>query len=245
VSALSTGFSVTPAKQDKKKRGGISAFFESNDAHQGVTIPPGGDPGCNPPLIVTSACKYFPPSLQTIVNFPTDLKFDPGTIPDCNISSLRGKTTAGARAACPKSIVGQGLSTIHTLAESPGALQGTVTAFNGVPAGGNPTLYLHTDIAGVATKPILEGTITGSTLTVAIPPVAGTVIQHFDTTINKVVSKKKKNKKTGKVTKTYYFSARCSKGTWTEDEITTYQGGKTLTASAGQKCKQKKSKKKK
>ena len=239
VTTLTSTGKVTPSKQDKKKRGGATVFFQNVDTHDGVTVPPGG-PGCAPPAAVTTACKYFPPSTQTVIQFPRDYKFTPGTIPDCNLSSLAGKDAAGARAACPGSVVGQGSSVVHTLTEAgtppgnPGVLNGTVTAFNGAPSGGNPTLYVHIDIAGVATKPILTGTFTGPRLTVAVPPVTGTVIESFNTTIGKRVSLR--NKKTGK--KTFYFSARCSKKKWTTTVTNTYQGGKTLSSTFSQKCKQ-------
>lgn len=250
VTELTITTQVTPSKQDKKKRGGVSVFFSSADKHEGTTVPPGGA-GCAPPATVTATCKYFPPSTRTLLTFPTDFKFDPGTIPDCNLASLAGKDAAGAKAACPQSVVGQGKSIVHTTTEAgtpagnPGTLNGTVTAFNGAPSGGAATLYLHVDIAGVATKPILQGTIKGNVLDVTIPPVSGTVIEYFDTTINKVISKSKKNKKTGKKTKTFYLSAKCSKKSWTTTSTNTYSNGKQLTDSFSQACQQKGTKKKK
>ena len=237
TTALSITSPVTPTKQDKKVRGGVSTTFTSNDTHAGALL---NEPGCIQPNI-TATCFAFPPSVQAFITFPTDFKFDPGTLPDCNLASLTGKTTAGAREACPRSIVGQGASVIRTLAG--GTLNGVVTAFNGAPSGGLPSLYLHVDIAGSTTKPILNGVIRGNTLLVQIPPVPGTVIQQFTTTINKTVTKKKKNKKTGKVVKTFYLSAKCSRGTWTVGETTTYQNGKTLTASTSSKCTKTKKKK--
>jgi hypothetical protein len=247
VSGLTITSPVSPAKQDKKIRGGVTTTFTSTDSHSGITVPPGGA-GCAPPAVVTVACKYFPPSTQSVITFPTDFKFNPGKLADCNLASLSGKDTAGGRAACPASIVGQGSSVVHTLTEAgtppgnPGTLNGTVTAFNGAPSGGNPTLYLLVDIAGVATKPILTGVIAGNVLTVQIPPVTGTVIETFNTTIAKTVVGKKKNKKTGKVEKQFYLSAKCSKKLWSTTEVNTYQNGQQLSATTSQPCKQKKKK---
>jgi hypothetical protein len=248
VTALTITSPVTPTKQDKKIRGPASTVFTSSDTHSGITVPPGGV-GCAPPAVVTIACKYYPPSTQTFITFPTDFKFDPGNLVDCNLASLQGKDTASARAACPKSIVGGGTSLVHTLTEAgtppgnPGTLNGTITAFNGSPSGGNATLYLLTDIAGVATKPILTGTFAGNTLTVQIPPVTGTVIESFTSSINKVVVGKKKNKKTGKTTKKYYLSSKCSKKIWTTTSTNTYANGQQLSATTSTKCTQKKKKK--
>jgi hypothetical protein len=235
VTGLSIGAKVTPSKQDKKKRGGVTTFFESNDAHEGALL---GEPGC---ASANPQCKYNPPSVQSFIVFPTDFKFDPGTLPDCNLASLAGKDAAGARAACPRSVVGQGSNVNKTL--SGGTLNGVVTAFNGAPSGGNPSLYLHVDIAGSTTKPILNGVIQGNTLRVQIPPVPGVVIEHFDTTINRTVVRKKKNKKTGKTTKTFYASMKCSTRRWNVTETNTYQNGKTLTATTSAPCQQKKKKK--
>ena len=158
TTALSITSPVTPTKQDKKVRGGVTTSFTSNDTHAGALL---NEPGCIQPNI-TATCFAFPPSVQAQITFPTDFKFDPGTLPDCNLASLTGKSTAGAREACPRSIVGQGSSVIRTLAG--GTLNGVVTAFNGAPSGGSASLYLHVDIAGSTTKPILNGVIRGNTL---------------------------------------------------------------------------------
>jgi hypothetical protein len=232
---------VTPSKQDKKVRGPVNVFFESDTIHAGVLQ---GDPQC---VTANLACLSFPPSTRTLVTFPTDFKFDPGNLPDCPLGSLQGKTTASARAACPKSVVGTGTNIQRFLDGR--LLNGTITAFNGVPSGGFPSLYLHVDIPGVASKPILQSSIQGNKLDVVIPPVPGSVIEDFTTNLNgKLVTGKKKNKKTGKVTKKYYFSAKCSTGTWTTTEVVTYSisasSSKTLTDSYSEKCTKKKKKKK-
>jgi hypothetical protein len=232
VTALRIGASVTPSKQDKKVRGPVNVFFESNDTHVGALPCPLGTAN-------TLACYAFPPSTQAVVTFPTDYKFFPGNIPDCNLASLVGKSTAGARAACPGSIVGGG-GNVQQFSDGR-RLNGVITAFNGAPSGGNPSMYLHIEFPGVETKPILNGVIRGNVLTVQIPPVQGSVIEHFDVTINgKRVTKKKKNKNTGKVTKSFYLAAKCSKKNWTTSETVTYQGGKTLSDTIPLTCKQKK-----
>jgi hypothetical protein len=244
VTKLTNTAQVSPAKQFKKKRGAVSVFYVSEDTHEGTTIPPGG-PGCTP-TGVTPSCKYFPPSTRSVITFPTDFKFTPGTIPDCNLASLVGKDQAGAQAACPKSVVGTGSAINHTLTEAgtppgnTGTITGKVTAFNGAPSGGNPTLYLHVDVQGSTTKPILTGVIRGNVLDISVPITPGVVIEHFDTTINKKVSKKTKNKSTGKVTKTFYLAAKCSKKSWTTSQTNTYSNGKQLSSTSTQACKQKK-----
>lgn len=208
------------SKQNKKVRGPVGLFVTNVDTQYSGTP------------------QFTPPATQTVLTFDRDFRFDAGTLAQCNLASLAGKDAAGARAACPRSIVGQGSAVIRTLAG--GTLNAIVSAFNGAKTGGNSTIYLHTDVQGSTTKPILTGTLRGNTLTVDVPVTPGTAIVHFDTTINQVVSKKKRNKKTGKLVKTFYVSARCSDGAWNHSETTTYQGGVTKSASFTQKCKKKK-----
>jgi hypothetical protein len=233
TTALTITSPVTPSKQDKKVRGGVSTVFTSTDTHA-------GDLPCPTGTVSMLSCYAYPPSTNAFITFPSDFKFDPGTLPDCSLGSLQGKGTASARAACPRSIVGGG-SNVQAFSDGR-ILQGVITAFNGTPSGGNPSLYLHVDLPGVASKPILSGVFRGNSLSVAIPPVPGSVIENFSTSINRIVTRKTKNKRTGKVKKTFYLSAKCSKGTWSTTETVTYSGIKTLTDSTSSKCTQKKKK---
>jgi hypothetical protein len=234
VTSMNLGSQWTPAKQDEKRHGPAKVFIETNEAHAGALF---GQPGCTTGNALT--CYATPPSVQSLITFPKDVAVDPGNLPECSLASLTGKSTAAARATCSRSIVGEGSSVGRSLDGR--TLNGVITAFKGVPSGGNPSLYLHLDIAGVPTKPILNGIVRGKTLTLQIPPIQGMVSEHFDTTLNPVVTRKKKDKKTGKVKKTFLISIRCSKSrTWTTTETITYETGKTLTDSASQKCKQKK-----
>ncbi len=227
ASAAVTGqtYSVTtsPPKQDKKVFGPVGAFTNVVDTNYS-----GG---------------FTPVASTTVLTFTKDIKFTPGNIPQCPLASVNNKPVATAKSACGGSIVGQGSAKING-----GALNAVVTAFNGQPSGGQPTILLHTSVNNDALDPVLTGVLnTGSnTLTVAIPN-TGTAITHFDTTINKVKSGKKKVKINGKkkTRPVYYVMARCKKKKWVNTETTHFLDGSQTTASTTQKCKQKKSKKKK
>jgi hypothetical protein len=211
ASATVTGQSVSsilsPAKAPKKTRVAMKSMKTTVD---------------------TNYTGLFTPNAnQTIVTFSRDLRFTPGNIADCNLSSISTVPEASAQAACGASRIGSGSATING-----GALTGKVAAYNGVPSGGRPTIGLHTDIfsGGVyAFSTTLTGVLNTSTnaLTVAIPP-TGTSITHFETTITK--------KKSGK--KSFYVMARCKKKKWATSETTAFTGGPTLTASSVQRCKQ-------
>ena len=169
---------------------------------------------------------------------PKDIKFTPGNIPQCNLASISTVPEAQSDATCGPSKVGSGSATING-----GLLAGKVAAYNGQPSGGSPTIGLHTDVfTGSGSSYAFSTTLTGilntgsDTLTVAIPP-SGTSITHFDTTI----PKKKSGKKKGKAT--YCVMARCKKKKWVNSETTSFNNGQSITATSIQKCKQKGSKK--
>lgn len=222
-------------KQDKKVRGPVGTFTTNVDTvySGGALAPSLACPGTGP------GCTFFPPANQTVLNFDTAYKFNPGNLPDCNPAALTGQTAAGARAACPDSVVGQGSAVIRAVTGA--FLFGTVTAFNGVPSGSSPVILLHTDIQGNTAKPILTGTLNGTTLTVQVPVTPGTVIQHFDTTINQV-KVKKANKKKNKPSQ-FYVSAKCNDGSWDHNETTTFTDGTNSGVKTfSQPCTKKKSK---
>ena len=180
---------------------------------------------------------FSPLGTQTVLTFTKDIKFTPGKIKQCNLSTINTLPQSQADAICGASKVGTGSATING-----GLLTGVVVAYNGTPSGGSPTLGLHTDVFGPTGAYSFSSTLTGvlntraNTLTVAIPP-TGTAITHFETTIDK----KKSGKKKGKAT--YYVMARCKKKKWVNTETTTFNNGQSISASSVQKCKQKKSKK--
>lgn len=159
---------------------------------------------------------------QTVFTVDPNIKFVNGNVPACQLSQIQGLFTAQAQAACPRSIVGHGSVQVNG-----GAIGGTVTIF----AGGPNTMYIQTDIGPSATSLTIVGTLAGRRLTFSnIPNTPGLVLSKFDTTFNK--------RKTGG--KNFYVMARCKKGKWKNSEATTFYSGETLSASAKQKCKQKK-----
>jgi hypothetical protein len=217
ASAAVTGQTYTvvtsPPKQDKKVFGPVASFANTVDT---AYTPP-----------------FTPNATQTVLTFTKDIKFTPGTIPQCNLSQISTVPQSQSDATCGASKVGSGSATING-----GALTGKVAAYNGQPSGGNPTIGLHTDVFLPSGAYSFSTTLTGvlntatNTLTVSIPP-TGTSITHFETTITKIKSGKK----------SFYVMARCKKKKWTNSETTTFNNGTQITASSTQKCKQKKSKK--
>jgi hypothetical protein len=233
---------ATNTKQDKKVPGGTGLHVDIK------TTFPLGTPAAQGPN-------------HTDLDLPRDFSFVP-PVATCNPTQLQGTTTAAALGLCGPSQVGQGVATLCSplggCAATPGGgVPAVVTAFNGVPSGGSPQLILHTKPGGVAaaTPPtILTGVLIpspaggqfGQRLSVTVPDTSSTGFDlvDFDTTINRIQTRKA-NKKKGKPAK-FYINAKCSSRTWAFQETTTFNaGGGTATASASQPCTQKKTKKKK
>ena len=226
VTSQSVSSIINPAKAPKKTFVAVKSMKTTVDTNYSGTFTPNAN--------------------QTVVSFSKDVRFTPGNIAQCNLSTISTVPEATAEATCGASRVGSGSATING-----GALTGKVAAYNGVPSGGSPTIGLHTDIFTSSGTYAFSTTLIGvlntkaNTLTVSIPP-TGTSITHFETTINKKKSGKKKVKtKSGKKKKqpVYYVMARCKKKKWATSEVTAFTGGPTLSASSVQKCKQTKSKK--
>jgi hypothetical protein len=191
---------LAPAKQSAKTFGGVSLHN----------------------IISTTVDNFATSQSPKTTTFSIDpnVKFVAGNIPPCALSSIQGKFTAQAQAACPQSITGSG-----TVEVNGGAIKGTVTFFSGGPT----TIYVQTDIGPGATTLTIIGAIQGRTLVFSnIPNTPGLILTKFDTTFNK--------RKTGK--KSYYVEARCKKGVWKTSESTNFYSGETLSASATpEKCK--------
>jgi hypothetical protein len=163
---------------------------------------------------------------QTVFTIDPNIKFTNGNVPACQLSQIQGKFTAQAQAACPQSIVGRGSVQVNG-----GAINGTVTIFGGGPN----TMYVQTDIGPGATSLTIIGALGGRNLVFSnIPDTVGLDLTNFDVTFNK----RKVGKKKG--TTQFYVSARCKKKKWTNSEFTNFYSGQTLSATATQKCKQKK-----
>jgi hypothetical protein len=195
---------------------------------------------------------------QTFVDFDKDFAFNSGNLPTCNPTTLAGTTTAGANAACGPSRVGSGAATLCSATvgcgAGPGAVQGVVTAFNGVPSGGSQSIILHARFDAVGATTVLTGVLGnsplgnpyGKRLTVTVPDTAATGLHltHFQTAIPKTVVKKA-NKKKRKPAK-YFISAKCSDKRWDFRSETIFRAGApNQVATTSVPCKQKPAKKKK
>ena len=111
VTGFTYGATISPKKQSAKTFG-PAAITSTLD----TAFAPGG---------------FAPTPTTTVVQFSKDIKFTPGTLPQCDLSSISTKPDSAAMALCGRSIVGHGSVLVNG-----GNLTGKVTAYNGVPTGG-------------------------------------------------------------------------------------------------------------
>ena len=202
---------VSPNKQSKTKFGKASLFVETStlsNANPGTPTSPGNVP------VATTNVK---------LTFDKQLKFTTKGLPQCKVS-LEGTTTQSAIQLCKSSQVGGGAATACIgSAGSPcnGKVAFVVTAFNGPPKGGKPTIILHSRNNGLALTTVLVGTLDPKTnvLNVPIPASVYTLatITDFKTTVGKTYKSKGK--------KYNYVGAKCSKGKYTLKGVFSYVGG--------------------
>jgi hypothetical protein len=211
VTGFTYGANISPAKQSAKTFG---------------------------PAAITSTLDTFftggfsPTPTTTVVQFSKDIKFTPGNLAQCDLSSISTKPDSAAMSLCSKSKVGVGSVVVNG-----GALTGKVTAYNGIPSGGgSPPIGFHTDLFlpsgaySFSTTGIGTLNTKTNTLTTPIPP-TGTSLTHFEVAIGKIKTGKKKGKTT------YYVMARCKKKKWTDMATETYADGSSRSSTSVQKCK--------
>ena len=137
----------------------------------------------------------FTPRLQRLTfHLDNDIAVDTTGIPQCPLASITNASRANALAACLSSLVGSGSV---KWVSSGGTLNGVIDVFNGQPAGGNPTVYLHdaiynqsnmeaVDTTSVATlSPSTMGGDFGTQISFPWPP-TGLATQHLDFTLNNI-----------------------------------------------------------
>jgi hypothetical protein len=213
VTVFSYTATVSPKKQSAKKFGAATLTSNLETSYTGEFA---GTP-------TTSATQ-----------FSKDIKFTPGKLAQCDLSSISTAPDSTAMALCGKSKVGQGSVVVND-----GALTGKVTAYNAVPSGGSPTIGFHADLFSPSGAYAFSATGVGvlnteTNVLTALPPPPGITLTHLDLAIGKVKTGKKKGKKT------YYVMARCKKKKWVNTATEAFANGSTRSSTSVQKCKAKK-----
>jgi hypothetical protein len=205
---------VTPSKLSKKKFKPVKKLFVDTSTLNNNN---GGTP-TNPNISPA-------PTTKVVLTFDKNIKFTSKGLAQCNSATIVNDNTSQARSACKKSMVGSGSATACVVGGATGVpcantFQQTVSAFNGKPKGGKPTIVLHSWSAALPLPVVLTGTLDQkkNTLTVPLPPnvYSAATITDFKTTVGK---KYKKGKK-----KLSYVTARCPKGKLSLKGVFSYKG---------------------
>lgn len=189
----------------------------------------------------TTAASGIPvPAVRAVIDFPSGLKLFTKGLPTCSLSRLQNTKTEDALRLCGRAKIGSGKATALIPTAGGSAPEHTiVTAFNGAPQGGRPTVLLHTyGVSPVQTTIVLSGVISrfgkqgfGQRLDVDIPLLAGGAgaLTDFQVTINRSFRFKGKRRS--------FVAAVCRKSPLRSRGTFTFKDGEALTAVSTQACK--------
>jgi hypothetical protein len=180
------------------------------------------------------------PAVHDVIDFDKNLSLTTKGLPTCTTSQLQNTSTEAAERACGKAKIGTGSAITLLPTGSQVFTEPTkVTAFNGAPQGGKPTVLLHAyGTTPLQTTLVLVGTVTsygkegyGPRLDVIVPPIGGGsgAITDFKVTIKKSWTYKGK--------KVSFVNAKCPASKKLKYRgAFTYGDGTTITATHTQTC---------
>jgi hypothetical protein len=192
--------------------------------------------------LTTSTTQPIPsPAIHATIDFDKNAALYTKGLPTCDPAKVQNQSTENAERACGKAKIGSGTAIAYLQAGQLYEVHQIVTAFNGVPKGGKPTVILHTyGTTPLQTTLVLVGTVTnynkegyGPRLELEIPLIAGGTgaLKEFEVKIDK--------KWTYKGVKRSFISAKCpnSKKLKARGKFD-YRDGESLTAFSKQTCAQ-------
>lgn len=184
------------------------------------------------------------PAVRVVVDFDKNAKLYTKGIPTCSASQLENVSTEIAEQNCGKAKIGKGkAAALLPVGTKIFPVAQTVTAFNGVPKGGKPTVLLHTyGTTPVQTTLVLNGVVSnynkegyGPRLDVDVPLIAGGAgaLLEFNVKIDKKYKYKGQQRS--------FISTKCpNKKKLKARGAFTFKDGETITAYSTQSCAQKK-----
>jgi hypothetical protein len=181
------------------------------------------------------------PAVHATIDFDRNMRLYTKGLPTCNSAQLQSQSTEVAERVCRSAKIGSGHAIAYLKAGKVYEVPQTVTAFNGVPKGGKPTIILHTyGTTPLQVSLVLEGTVSnynkegyGPRLDLDVPLIAGGTgaLKEFNVKIDK--------KWRYKGVKRTFISAKCPNSKKLKARGTfTYRDGESLTALSKQSCKQ-------
>jgi hypothetical protein len=181
------------------------------------------------------------PAVHAVIDFDKNARLYTKGLATCEAGQLQNQSTEVAERVCRNAKIGSGHATAYLVAGKVYEVPQTVTAFNGVPKGGKPTIILHTyGTTPLQVSLVLEGTVSttnkegyGPRLDLNVPLIAGGTgaLKEFNVKIDK--------KWRYKGIKRSFISAKCPNSRQLKGRgAFTFRDGVTLTALSKQSCKQ-------
>jgi hypothetical protein len=217
---------VVPSKLPKKKRKNVALNIVTTTA----------DPAA--PDQVPS------PAVRALVNFDNEFLFRPGVAGRCTTGQISGQDTANARSTCRSALVGGGAAVVFVPTGTGVHItyNAEISAFNGPPNAGRPTIILFSYVGALNYGQPLNGVLKrsragrdfGKALDVTIPPLPfGAALTRFDVTVG--------NPNSGRPGRRGYVKAKCGDRNRKLNLKArfTYQDGTSLPASNAKRCKRK------
>jgi hypothetical protein len=184
--------------------------------------------------------KHPPAAQQIRIDFDKNGSTNAKGLPVCKPGKLEARTTAAAKKACPKAIVGSGSTAVEVeFAESaPFTAKGPLVLFNGGVKGGKTMMFIHAYVSVPAPTAIVTPVkITkirkgryGTRADARIPVIAGG--SGSVTSFNLKV--RRNFRRGGK--KQSYLTARCANGRFFADATAVFKGGPRLRGTVVRPC---------
>lgn len=181
------------------------------------------------------------PAVHALIDFDKNVALYTKGLPTCDPNQVQSRSTEEAERACGKAKIGSGHALAYLKSGRVYEVPQTVTAFNGVPKNGKPTVILHTyGTTPLTATLVLIGTVSnygkegyGPRLDLEIPLIAGGTgaLKEFQVTINKTWRYKGQKRS--------FISAKCPNSKKLKARgAFTYRDGESLTALSKQACTQ-------
>jgi hypothetical protein len=182
------------------------------------------------------------PTVRAVVDFDKNARIFAKGLPTCDAAQVQSTSTEVALQKCGRAKIGGGKATaLLPVGTSVYTVNQVVTAFNGVPKGGKPTVVLHTyGTTPIQTTLVLVGAVTnynkegyGPRLDLAVPKIAGGTgaLTDFQVKIDKKYKYKGKS--------VSFISAKCPNSKKLKARgAFTFIDGETATPKSVQTCTQ-------
>jgi len=236
LAAVASGETVRAGNLILELEGGVSPKALSKTKFEPISLNVEGG-------ISTADGSQPPATKEIIVDTDKNGMVNPTGLPTCSTAKIEATNTESAEKACPKAIVGKGVTDVRVLfpESTPFTAEGPLVLFNGGSIGGTALLLIHAYV-NVPTPTAIVTTVTiskehdgvyGTHSVAQVPTIAGGAgsVTKFRLTIHRLF--------TYKGNKESYLMARCSTGHFYAHATAKFVDGTEISGSVVKTCKSK------